>query len=65
MKYSIALTLVKGLSPKILNEIHALNKNEKELFEKLVFSLTNRKNIKKQLQKPPKILPAAPKIDEK
>ena len=36
MKYSIALTLVKGLSPKILNEIQALYKNEKELFEKLV-----------------------------
>ena len=36
MKYSIALTLVKGLSPKIINEIQALNKNEKELFEKLV-----------------------------
>ena len=36
MKYSIALTLIKGLSPKTLNEIQALNKNEKELFEKLV-----------------------------
>ena len=36
MKYSIALTLIKGLSPKILNEIQVLNKNERELFEKLV-----------------------------
>ena len=33
MKYSIALTLIKGLSPKILNEIQVLNKNEKELLK--------------------------------
>ena len=33
MKYSIALTLVKGLSPKILNQVYALDQNEKELFE--------------------------------
>ena len=35
MKYSIALTLVKGLSPKILNQVYALDQNEKELFEKI------------------------------
>ena len=29
MKYSIALTLVKGLSPKILNQVYALDQNEK------------------------------------
>ena len=35
MKYSIALTLVKGLSPKILNQVYALDQNEKELFENI------------------------------
>ena len=35
MKYSIALTLVKGLSPKILNQLLALDQSEKELFEKI------------------------------
>ena len=35
MKYSIALTLVKGLSPKILNQLYALDQSEKELFEKI------------------------------
>ena len=35
MKYSIALTLVKGLSPKMLNQVYALDQNEKELFEKI------------------------------
>ena len=35
MKYSIALTLIKGLSPKILNQVYALDQNEKELFEKI------------------------------
>ena len=35
MKYSIALTLVKGLSPKILNQLLALDQSEKELFKKI------------------------------
>ncbi len=36
MKYSIALTLIKGLSPKLLNELHDIFPNEKELFENMM-----------------------------
>ena len=49
MKYSIALTLVKGLSPKILNQVYALDQNEKELFEKIAKKY--RFNINKRLQR--------------
>ena len=54
MKYSIALTLVKGLSPKILNQVYALDQNEKELFEKIAKKY--RFNINKTLDRANQII---------
>ena len=35
MKYSIALTLVKGLSPKKLNQVYELDQNENDITNNL------------------------------
>ena len=54
MKYSIALTLIKGLSPKILNQVYALDQNEKELFEKIAQNY--RCNVNKTLDRASQII---------
>ena len=54
MKYSIALTLVKGLSAKVLNELTLLNQNEEELFQKI--TLKYRFNSNQILDKADQII---------